>query len=299
VANQRGAKVTKAVKPVVAGTITAPFKRAVQSHNGPLSGYIKTLIIDPTSPIHALISDPLPMGTVFEQQSIDDAILSLPSPSPSVSSLSSSSSTPPALHNSQPSVDCIPTSLRTDFDLHVSMRAFAVLEAVQAQYARFMGLFFNSTHSWMTIVRKQRFIKRVASSKHKAEAEVAILLLSMRLIAEPFDFAKTRGDASRDTLYQAAKQLHAIIQTSKGPSLELIQAGIMIALFEHNSALDEAAYETLINCSDMSQCIGMGISQDSTKVRISSVTAMEEERRRTYWGIVILERYVVLEFRVF
>jgi hypothetical protein len=190
-------------------------------------------------------------------------------------------------------VERIPSPLRTDFDLNVSMRAFAVLDAVQAQYARFMGLFFNSTHSWLTIVRKQRFIKRVAASKQKAEAEVAILLLTMRLIAEPFDFAKTRGDASRDALYQAAKQLHAIIQTSKGPSLELIQAGILIALFEHNAALDDAAYETLANCADMSQCIGMGITQDSRKSRTGHVSAFEEERRRTYWGIVVLERYVI------
>jgi hypothetical protein len=283
----------KVVKNAAARNST-PFKRAMELSNGAVTKHIRQLNIDPTSPIHSLISSPqFTMGTVFEPASIEDAIFSLPSPSPSVSSLSSSSG---SLHSSntslssQSSMECIETPFRTDFDLNVSMSAYAVLESVQADFARFMGLYFSSTHSWMTIVRRPRFIERVAAAKERAEAEVAILLLCMRLIAEPFDFAKTDGDACRDTLYQAAKHLHGIIQASKGPSLELIQAGILIALFEHNAAMSNVAYNTLVNCHDMSQCLGIDTPYNSSRSRYCHVSASEEERRRTYWGVVVLDR---------
>jgi hypothetical protein len=285
-ASQRVVKI-KNHKHAVVRSPNASFKRAVQSTNGALIAHIEGLNIDPKSPIINILSSPPTLGMVFETPTIDDAIFSLPSPSPSASSLSSSSS------SSNTSLECLTPPLHADFDLNVSMSAFAVLDGVEAHYARFMGLYFNSTHSWLTIVRKQRFIKRVAASKHKAEAEVAILLLAMRLVAEPFDFTKTQGDASRDTLYQAAKNLHAIIQASKGPSLELIQAGVLIALFEHNSAIADAAYDTLVNCFRMSQYLGLDMIHSGTKSKNSYVSAIEEERRRTYWGIVALDRYAL------
>jgi hypothetical protein len=269
-------------------------KRVLELDNGPLTGYIEELNIDPTSPLHSLISSPpFTVGTMFEPISIEDATFSLPSPSPSVSSLSSSTGSSHSSNtslSSQSSMECIETPFRTDFDLNVSMSAFAVLESVQAEFTRFMNLYFTSTHSWMAIVRKERFIKRVEASKQKAEAEVAILLLCMRLIAEPFNFAKTDGDASRDTLYQAAKHLHGIIQASKGPSLELIQAGILIALFEHNAAMSDIAYESLINCYDMSRLLGNDTPYNSSRSKYCHVSASDEERRRTYWGIVVLDR---------
>lgn len=244
------------------------------------------LRMDPESPLNLFSPSPSNESYSFARRPFEQAVFSLPSPSPSAASSSSRNSP-------QPIQEGVKHPLPADFDLNISMAVYAVLNGVNGQFEKIIGIYFKSTHSWLTIVRKQRFIKRVAASRIKADATVAILLLCMRLVAEPFDRTKTENDASRDTIYLAAKNLHGIIQSSKGPSIELIQAGLLIALFEHNSAIPNVAYQTLVDCASMCSFLGLDIDRHNA-LRGRNVSAMEEERKRTYWGIVTLERVAML-----
>ncbi|KAF2427178.1 hypothetical protein EJ08DRAFT_366111 [Tothia fuscella] len=246
-----------------------------------------------TSPSISMYTFPtscMPGGHTFDSLPSPPAsvVFSLPSPSPSATTSSSSRS------HSQTPLERVSRVMPQDFDMKLSTAVLTVLDNANGSYERIINIYFKSTHSWLTIIRKQRFIQRVAASRIKADARVAILLLSMRLVAEPFDHAKTNYDASRDTLYVAAKHLHRLMRSSKGPSLELIQSGILIALFEHNSYIPDIAYNTLSNCVDMARALGLDISCYSGVSRSKNVSALEEEWKRTYWGMVTLERVIML-----
>jgi hypothetical protein len=274
-------------KPPTGNTATViPIRQCSLATTASPGQLISNLRVDPESPLNSYNLDLTKDSYQFAQVPYQNAVYSLPSPSPSVSSSSSRNSP-------QPVQGGVKRPLPADFDLNISMAVYAVLDGANGQFEKIIGIYFKSAHSWLTIVRKQRFIKRVSASRLRADASVAILLLCMRLVAEPFDRAKTKNDASRDTIYLAAKNLHGIIQTSGGPSLELIQAGLLIALFEHNSAIPNVAYQTLVNCAKMSSFLGLDIARHNLSPG-QNVTAMEEEKKRTYWGIVSLERVIML-----
>jgi hypothetical protein len=114
----------------------------------------------------------------------------------------------------------------------------------------------------------------------RANAETALLLLCMRLCAEP---TSSGIAACGGTMYVTARTLFNVIYTKKTASVELIQAGTLLTLFEHNTDLDGPAVETLHCCSQMSLLIGLdALPKDTTHFEV-------EERRRLYWGLLSLQ----------
>jgi len=206
----------------------------------------------------------------------------LPSPSPSDSSDSSSGKSLKRL--STPDYQS-----QTDFDLGVSTAAFAVLDEAHAQFDRMTTKFFHSVHSYLAFIHQPRFEKRVAASKVKADAEISVLLLSMKLVAEPVNYAQSGADPRQNPVYIAAKHLHKLVQKSKGPSLDLIQSGILLCLYEHNAAIGDTAYKTLSDCASMARLIGLNASNIKTEFGVPHMAAYQEECRRTYWGLISMD----------
>jgi hypothetical protein len=164
------------------------------------------------------------------------------------------------------------------------MTVYGALDAAGANFDHFTKLYFRSVHSYLTVIHPNRFLKRVYGLSKKSHAEIAVLLLCMRLCAEPTksDIASAGGE-----LYRAAKQLFQSTYAHKGASLELVQAGTLLSLFEHNADLRGADYETLQECGEMVATLGLdALPRDSNTVH-------DEERRRTYWGLLSLDWYCI------
>ncbi|QDS76829.1 hypothetical protein FKW77_002943 [Venturia effusa] len=212
----------------------------------------------------------------------------LPSPSPSDSSDSSTSRSLKRLS------DTPDYQSQADFDLGVSTAAFAVLDEVHTQFDRMTHKFFHSVHSYLTFIHRPRFEKRVAASKIKADAEISLLLLSMKLVAEPVNYAQTGADPCQNSVYAAAKHFHKLVQKSKGPSLDLIQSGILLCLYEHNAGIGDAAYKTLADCANMGRVIGLNVSNVKTDIGVPNMAAYQEECRRTYWALISMDCIVAL-----
>jgi hypothetical protein len=207
----------------------------------------------------------------------------LPSPSPSESSDSSTSKSLKRLS------DTPDYQSQADFDLGVSTAAFAVLDDVHTQFERMTTKYFHSVHTYLTFIHQPRFQKRVEASRIKADAEMSVLLLSMKLVAEPVNYALSGADPRQNPVYTAAKQLHRLVRKTKGPSLDLIQSGILLCLYEHNAAIGDLAYKTLGDCASMAQVIGLNASDTRIKFGIPNPAAYQEECRRTYWGLVSMD----------
>ncbi|TID20151.1 putative fungal-specific transcription factor [Venturia nashicola] len=212
----------------------------------------------------------------------------LPSPSPSDSS---DLSTSRSLKRMSDTPDY---QSQADFDLGVSTAAFAVLDDVHAQFDRMTSKFFHSVHSYLAFIHRPRFEKRVADSKIKADAEMSVLLLSMKLVAEPINYAQSGADPRQNSVYIAAKHFHRLVNKSKGPSLDLIQSGILLCLYEHNAAIGDVAYKTLADCANMGQRIGLNASNFKMDFGVPDMAAYQEEFRRTYWALISMDCIVTL-----
>ncbi|QKX63441.1 uncharacterized protein TRUGW13939_10611 [Talaromyces rugulosus] len=114
-------------------------------------------------------------------------------------------------------------------------------------------------------------------------------------------------------LYRTAKDCLSYVEGSNIFSIRLLQAALLIALYEVSNAMYPAAYLSVGHCarlghamgihdrrrapqmlsspskfSPAGEAIGLGPDQDSE-------TATElEERRRVWWAVIILDRYVNL-----
>lgn len=206
---------------------------------------------------------------IFPLQDVLDA--RLPSPAPSASSDNSALSSTSSLFDRSPS---------HDFDLSVCKTVYGALDQAGANFEQFTKHYWRSVHSYLTIINRKRFLKRVQGLSRKANAESALLLLCIQLCAEP---TRSGITAAGNGVYITAKTLFQSISVSKKPSVELVQAGALLALFEHNTDLRGPAYQSLRDCSRLASVLGLDAQPTATN------TVVHEERRRLYWGLLSLD----------
>ena len=78
--------------------------------------------------------------------------------------------------------------------------------------------------------------------------------------------------------------LFAQVQAILPPSTRLLQAGLLISIFEYAHELGNAAFVSIGSCAKMASIIGPN-AHTSGKTKYES-----EEERNLWWGVVIYER---------
>lgn len=116
---------------------------------------------------------------------------------------------------------------------------------------------------------------------------MALLFLAMKLSTVELP------EASPHTpLYRHIKTFYAEVEAQNGFSIQLIQAAILTALYELGHAIYPAAYLTIGHCARLGQAMGLHarISEVPSMLQKSTTWTEQEERRRVWWAIVILDR---------
>ncbi|KAL7942897.1 N-terminal binuclear Zn cluster-containing/DNA binding domain-containing protein [Trichoderma barbatum] len=146
--------------------------------------------------------------------------------------------------------------------------------------------FFQSVHMWMPIISKPHFCATLLNRLTYKRAELFLLVLSMKLCC-------ARGKTWNTPLYEAAKLFHFKIETSGVLSVVVLQAAILIALYELGHSIYPAAYLSVGSCARYATAMGIDKS-----ILSSSATQLqwieEEECRRIWWAILVLDRYLNL-----
>ncbi|KAL4863314.1 hypothetical protein BDV12DRAFT_177661 [Aspergillus spectabilis] len=157
--------------------------------------------------------------------------------------------------------------------------------------------YFQSVHSYLPMVSRMRFHAQLLSFGASPQAGFAMLLLSMSLLTchpSPDRPETTHLDVS--TLYLAAKSLLCQAQTLCPPSLNLIQAGVLLAVFEYTCTEPEQAFLTIGVSTRMAY--GAAVKRPTslpTDVSTDSAMQLEDEQRNTWWAILICERMFLCE----
>ncbi|KAH6611618.1 fungal specific transcription factor domain [Trichoderma cornu-damae] len=160
----------------------------------------------------------------------------------------------------------------------------------QTQSAVIMSQYFQTVHKWMPIVSRVR-LGSLANLElgSRSRADFALLLLAMKLIQ---DVPENSSSAVRDPLYICAKEFAASLDIAGVYTLLKLQANLLIAVYEMGHGIFPAAYVSMGYC--VTQATALGIhNREAPQILEQPRTWVDwEERQRTWWLVVILERYV-------
>nr|UYO77206.1 ACN38 regulatory protein [Trichoderma crystalligenum] len=148
------------------------------------------------------------------------------------------------------------------------------------------GRFFKHVHQWMPFISKKRFYDLYLLPSFHSRPDVALLLLALKLITT---FPPDSSRSPRTTLYHATK--HFYLEVEDSFSLLVLQAGLLVALYELGHGIYPAAFLSIGACARYAHALGINVSRTVPTRRVLTLVEVEE-RRRVWWAIVILDRFV-------
>ncbi|KAK4060852.1 transcriptional regulator family: Fungal Specific TF [Trichoderma aggressivum f. europaeum] len=164
--------------------------------------------------------------------------------------------------------------------------------ATQAEQDSYVSAFFGGVHRWLPVLDEERFRARLlGKTPVELPADVALLLLCMRLITSAPSESSRNG--TRTDLHLAAKRGFLNLEMAGVLSVESLEAGLLISLYEISHAIYPSAFLSVGACTRYGQAMGFG-GPNTLKLRPPYNRSELEESRRLWWAVVLLDRYLNL-----
>jgi hypothetical protein len=165
--------------------------------------------------------------------------------------------------------------------------------------------YFQGFHRHFPIICRTRFNSNLVTSGVTEAADFSVLLLTLCLITnshaldnEPSQNA-TESVAQR-LLYLTVKSLLAQVQASYPASILIIQAALLLAIYEYTHGRPEDAFVTISGSARMAYAARIH-NHDHSCTQVTHIAShgvdtdllfQAEEAANTWWGIIVCERYV-------
>ena len=173
--------------------------------------------------------------------------------------------------------------------------------------------YFSTIHSWFSLVQQERFESRyqlpvlcdsvaVNSSLGPADpdvpaiedplvtsADAALLIVCLFLITQ---VASSRRPSTQIfcPLYRTIKRIFALLKCLADPTIELIQCGAFITLFEYGHGDSISAYRTLSETVALARVFDLRPGKFRQEEEILDVSPEEKECTAIWWGLFILDQ---------
>ena len=143
------------------------------------------------------------------------------------------------------------------------------------------ALYFRTIDIWLPIISPQKCIERLETLNSENNPELSNLLLAMYLVTrQPGNSSNIKEMQS--PVYYEAKTLLAALTSSGNSALEVIQAGVLLSLYEQGHGMINVAQLTMSVCTRMAM---------KMKVALRAATEIQNtDFGRLWWGLVILDR---------
>lgn len=150
--------------------------------------------------------------------------------------------------------------------------------------------YFNTVNTWCRILSQKRLLDRLEKFDPEAEATTALLLLSMKLVTQIL----SETEEPRTHLYWTCRQFYSQVEDAPLLSLALLQAKLLIAVYEIGHGIYPAAFLSVGHAARLGHMIGLHDSKKAPQLfRAPSSWTLREEERRVWWEVVVMDRYVV------
>ncbi|KAH8889164.1 hypothetical protein GQ53DRAFT_825484 [Thozetella sp. PMI_491] len=186
----------------------------------------------------------------------------------------------------------------------------SLIMAADVDWCRAIDNFFHTVHNWFKILPRDKFESLElygpdSETGHKqprsdgwlsrGPRDFALLAICTYLVGLTDDDKGSDGTMF-SPFYRATKRAFATLSCLSLPSMELMQCGALIALFEFGHGRGQFAYRTLSETLAMALTFGIkpGIyARDNDHPVINR--AEEEEGRALWWGMFILDQYIHMD----
>lgn len=146
--------------------------------------------------------------------------------------------------------------------------------------------YFSSIDNWCRALSRKRILQKLAVFNPSTDASFALLLLCMKLVVQ-----EPSSGESVTRLYQSACHFASFLEHAPTLSLELLQARILITVYELGHGIYPAAYLSTGHLVRMGQMMGFHDRKHAAQLfRTPQIWTVREEERRAWWGIFILDR---------
>ncbi|KAL7924496.1 fungal-specific transcription factor domain-containing protein [Trichoderma austrokoningii] len=154
----------------------------------------------------------------------------------------------------------------------------------------FVNSYFSTIHPSMPFLSRKKFTERILNPLSPPRPANMLLIATMKLLA---DQLPEQGQGPRRKAYYSIKS--SLLEAENSCSLELrvLQAIILMAVFEVGHAIYPAAYLTVGYCVRYGSAMGLHKAVEHYSEEGFSITE-SEERRRSWWLILVLDRYINL-----
>jgi hypothetical protein len=100
------------------------------------------------------------------------------------------------------------------------------------------------------------------------------------------------GKAATSLLYYMVKLLYFQVKITAFISIQLLQSATLIAVFEISHGIHPAGYLSVGNAARLEIMIGFHDKKNAAQLfKHAETWSQSEEERRTWWAVVILDRY--------
>lgn len=140
----------------------------------------------------------------------------------------------------------------------------------------------------MPFISKKRFYDLHLQPSFRSRPDVVLLLLALKLITT---FPPAGSHSPRTALYNSTKHFYLVVEQSF--SILVLQAGVLVALYELGHGIYPAAFLSIGACARYAHVLGISVSHTVPTRRVLTLVEVEE-RRRVWWAIVILDRFVAV-----
>lgn len=142
------------------------------------------------------------------------------------------------------------------------------------------GAFFERAHPWMPIISRRLFYQHLLNPLAGGRTtDSRLVLLSMKLVC-------LESPPSDSGLYATLKDALVDLVGRGHLTLYVLQASILLAVFEIGHAIYPSAYFSVGFCARLAAALGV----DRTIYESHGPWADIEEARRCWWAILIMDR---------
>ncbi len=165
--------------------------------------------------------------------------------------------------------------------------------------------YFQGFHRHLPVISRTRFYNNLIQLGTAPAADFAVLLLTVCLTTQAPALGYQSGHGvtrslEQQSLYLKAKSLFTQVQVSYPPSIPLIQASLLLAMYEYTHGRPDDAFVTVACSARMAYAARINppgshqaqITYIADHNANSDLLLQGEEAANTWWGIVICERYV-------
>lgn len=156
--------------------------------------------------------------------------------------------------------------------------------------------YFKDVHIFLPVIARSRFHNGLINLGAPPSADLSILLLCMCLVTPgPESRNSSSSKTSQHTIYLSARSIFAQLQVMISPSVSLVQAGLLLAVYEYVHGQSDRGLATISNSARMAYAarihtLNVNLRHEERTSR--SLQPEEREALNTWWALIIWERCV-------